>query len=55
MTFSDGSTERYDLIVGADGVHSTIRMLALGGPARYVGQACWRFVADGFPERGIGR
>ena len=51
VTFSDGSTRRYDLIVGADGVHSTIRMLALGGPtARYVGQACWRFVADGFPD-----
>ena len=51
VTFSDGSTGRYDLIVGADGVHSTIRRLALGGPtARYVGQACWRFVADGFPD-----
>jgi 2-polyprenyl-6-methoxyphenol hydroxylase-like FAD-dependent oxidoreductase len=51
VSFSDGSSGSYDLVVGADGVHSTIRRLALGGPpARYVGQACWRFVADGFPD-----
>jgi 2-polyprenyl-6-methoxyphenol hydroxylase-like FAD-dependent oxidoreductase len=51
--FSDGSTGAYDLVVGADGVHSTVRTLALGGPpARYVGQASWRFVAEGFPEIG---
>ena len=51
MSFSDGSTGSYDLVVGADGVHSTIRSLALGGPpASYVGQASWRFVVDGFSE-----
>ena len=51
VSFSDGSTGSYDLVVGADGVHSTIRSLALGGPAAsYVGQASWRFVADGFPD-----
>lgn len=50
VTFADGSTGTYDLVVGADGVHSTIRSLALGGPtAGYVGQASWRFVLDGFP------
>ena len=49
--FSDGSTGTYDLVVGADGVHSTIRGLAVGGPAaRDVGQASWRFVAEGFSE-----
>jgi 2-polyprenyl-6-methoxyphenol hydroxylase-like FAD-dependent oxidoreductase len=49
--FSDGSTGSYDLVVGADGVHSTIRSLVMGGPrARHVGQASWRFVADGFPD-----
>ena len=53
VTFSDGSTGTYDLVVGADGVHSTVRTLALGGPpARYVGQASWRFVAGGFPDSG---
>jgi 2-polyprenyl-6-methoxyphenol hydroxylase-like FAD-dependent oxidoreductase len=51
VRFSDGSSGRYDLVVGADGVHSSIRSLALGGPpASYVGQASWRFLADGFPD-----
>ncbi len=51
VTFADGSTGSYDLVVGADGVHSTIRSKALGGPpAGYVGQASWRFVVDGFPD-----
>lgn len=51
VAFADGSRGEYDVVVGADGVHSTIRTLALDGPpARYVGQVCWRFVASGFPE-----
>jgi 2-polyprenyl-6-methoxyphenol hydroxylase-like FAD-dependent oxidoreductase len=51
VRFSDGTSSDYDLVVGADGVHSTIRSLAFGGPpARYVGQASWRFIAEGFPE-----
>ena len=50
VSFTDGSTGSYDLVVGADGVHSTIRRLVFGGhPARYVGQASWRFVVDDFP------
>jgi 2-polyprenyl-6-methoxyphenol hydroxylase-like FAD-dependent oxidoreductase len=51
VNFSDGSTRTYDVVVGADGVHSTIRTLALGAPpARYVGQACWRFLAHSVPD-----
>jgi 2-polyprenyl-6-methoxyphenol hydroxylase-like FAD-dependent oxidoreductase len=51
VRFSDGSSGTYDLVVGADGVHSTVRSLALGGPpAGFVGQASWRFLADGFPD-----
>ena len=51
VRFSDGSAASYDLVVGADGVHSTVRALALRGPpARYLGQASWRFVASGFPQ-----
>ena len=49
--FSDGSSGSYDLVVGADGINSTIRRMAMGGPpAHYVGQVSWRFIADGFPD-----
>ena len=44
VTFSDSSTGRYDLVIGADGAYSTLRE-ALFGPAqrpRYTGQAVWR-------------
>lgn len=36
VTFSDGSRERYDLVVGADGLHSTVRRLVFGPEARFV-------------------
>ena len=50
-TLSDGSTASFELLVGADGVRSEVRRLALhGAAARYVGQLCWRFVAQGHPE-----
>jgi 2-polyprenyl-6-methoxyphenol hydroxylase-like FAD-dependent oxidoreductase len=53
VDFDDGSTGRYDLVVGADGVHSTVRRLvfatsATGGAdaaARPVGQYARRFLA----------
>ncbi|GLZ05243.1 monooxygenase [Actinomadura sp. NBRC 104412] len=49
-TFSDGSAGVYDLVIGADGVHSSVRGLVFGArAARPVGQVCWRFVAEGFP------
>jgi 2-polyprenyl-6-methoxyphenol hydroxylase-like FAD-dependent oxidoreductase len=50
-TFDDGSTGVYDIVVGADGVHSWVRSTMLGGvSATFVGQASWRFLVDGFPE-----
>jgi 2-polyprenyl-6-methoxyphenol hydroxylase-like FAD-dependent oxidoreductase len=50
VTCSDGSSASYDVVVGADGVHSSVRALAFGpSPARHVGQASWRFLAEGFP------
>jgi FAD-dependent urate hydroxylase len=50
-TFSEGTAGTYDVVVGADGVHSTVRSLAFGGPgAHSVGQMSWRFVVGGAPE-----
>lgn len=44
VTFSDGSTGRYDLVVGADGAHSKLREELFGTTHRpqYTGQAVWR-------------
>ena len=38
MTFSDGSTGSYDLVIGADGLHSGTRRLVFGPEKRYVTQ-----------------
>jgi 2-polyprenyl-6-methoxyphenol hydroxylase-like FAD-dependent oxidoreductase len=49
---TDGSTERFDLVVGADGLHSTVRELALPGapaPTR-APQLIWRASAPRPPE-----
>ena len=49
--FTDGRTEEYDLVVGADGIHSAVRRLAFGGARpRFLRQICWRYVVDGFPD-----
>ena len=37
-TFSDGSTGSYDLVIGADGLHSGTRRLVFGPEERYVTQ-----------------
>src|SRR3954453_2104338 len=43
VTFSDGSTGRYDLVVGADGVRSwTRRALGIDLETRSVGMGIWR-------------
>lgn len=45
VRFSDGSTGRFDLVVGADGVHSDTRAMAFPDaptPA-FTGQAVWRY------------
>jgi len=45
--FSDGSTGRYDLVVGADGIRSTVRaMLGIATTPEPTGMSIWRVVAD---------
>lgn len=52
VTFSDGTTGRYDLVVGADGIHSTTRDMIFpeSGSPRFVGQICWRLMCARHPE-----
>ena len=47
VDFSDGTSGTYDLVVGADGIHSAVRRLAFEPTAvpRPVGQIGWRFLA----------
>jgi 2-polyprenyl-6-methoxyphenol hydroxylase-like FAD-dependent oxidoreductase len=45
IRFSDGSSNTYDFVVGADGIRSSIRRLVFGeSPPRYRGQVSWRFI-----------
>jgi 2-polyprenyl-6-methoxyphenol hydroxylase-like FAD-dependent oxidoreductase len=47
VVFADGSTGTYDLVVGADGIRSSIRRFAFGSmQPRHLGQVCWRFLVD---------
>jgi 2-polyprenyl-6-methoxyphenol hydroxylase-like FAD-dependent oxidoreductase len=51
VDFSDGSRAADDLVVGADGIHSTVRTLAMGGtPPRYAEQVAWRSLIPSRPR-----
>ncbi|HLK13552.1 MAG TPA: FAD-dependent monooxygenase, partial [Fimbriimonadaceae bacterium] len=53
VTFADGSTGEYDLVVGADGIHSTVRGLAVSQKApSYAGAVSWRSIIPARP-RGV--
>jgi 2-polyprenyl-6-methoxyphenol hydroxylase-like FAD-dependent oxidoreductase len=43
---SDGVEDHYDLVVGADGLHSQVRNIVFpeAGKPRFTGQGCWRAV-----------
>ena len=50
-TFDDGSSGLYDLVVGADGVHSWVRThVFTSSQPRFVRQASWRLLVGGFPQ-----
>jgi len=45
VSFTDGSSGRYDLVVGADGLKSNVRRLLFGGEhePQFTGQGVWRY------------
>lgn len=56
VRFADGGLARGDLLIGADGIRSTVREhLFPGVPLRYSGQTCFRGVADLELPAGIAR
>jgi 2-polyprenyl-6-methoxyphenol hydroxylase-like FAD-dependent oxidoreductase len=45
VTLSDGSVMRPHAVIGADGLYSSVRAMAIGEHApRYAGYTCWRWV-----------
>ncbi|HYY80711.1 MAG TPA: FAD-dependent monooxygenase [Actinomycetes bacterium] len=51
VRFDDGGAGEFDLVVGADGLRSTVRRLAVDArPPVPVGQHSWRFLTAGSPE-----
>lgn len=54
VVLTDGSADRFDLVVGADGVRSTTRKLAFGDAVipQYTGTTMFRWVVEGVPEVG---
>lgn len=54
VSFRSGSARRFDLVIGADGLHSQVRRLAFGPQARFekpLGYAVAAFEADGYAPR----
>ncbi|WP_269047516.1 FAD-binding domain [Paenarthrobacter sp. Z7-10] len=54
VTFESGRTGDFDLVIGADGLHSRVRRLAFGPDEayeRYLGMVVAAFEADRYPER----
>lgn len=54
VTFDDASTRDFDLVIGADGLHSRVRRLAFGPDEQYeknLGMVVAAFDAEGYPCR----
>jgi len=54
-SFSDGTGSTYDVVVGADGIHSATREMVFGEvPLHYAGMTSWAFwVDEALVERGV--
>ena len=55
--FTNGDARGFDLVVGADGLHSRVRELVFGPEAqfeKYLGFCAASFVTDGYPHRDEG-
>lgn len=52
VTFTDGRRERFDLVIGADGIRSHVRKMLFGDAIKpiYTGQVCWRVNMPRIPE-----
>jgi 2-polyprenyl-6-methoxyphenol hydroxylase-like FAD-dependent oxidoreductase len=52
VRLGDGSEERADVLIGADGINSTVRRLVTGvdEPPRYAGYTIWQGIAKVTPE-----
>ncbi|MFT4084948.1 MAG: FAD-dependent monooxygenase [Nocardioides sp.] len=54
VTLSDGTTERVDLLVGADGIRSTVRsMIGIDTQPEPVGMGIWRVIGPRTPEMDV--
>jgi 2-polyprenyl-6-methoxyphenol hydroxylase-like FAD-dependent oxidoreductase len=54
VTFERAPPRQFDLVIGADGLHSAVRALAFGSEARfekYLGYTAAAFCAEGYPRR----
>ena len=54
VTFTTGATRRFDLVVGADGLRSTLREMAFGPERKfeaYLGYYAASFASDHYPHR----
>jgi 2-polyprenyl-6-methoxyphenol hydroxylase-like FAD-dependent oxidoreductase len=52
VSFTDGTSTHYDIVIGADGCHSKVRdaLFPHAPKPRFTGQACWRAVVPRPPE-----